>query len=156
MTVAECSLTSCAWARSWIASHTMPGQGHSQPTLDFFWSRLCAWLGVNCYQHFWQNDRDLFHATAVTQGWNRRWRRVSTQNKLQKRTFSGHFCAYTHNVQMLMRQILTSTCKHRLPSRVDFQLQRFYTHACWRFYTHAGFPHVLCVSSMCKNDWMLR
>ena len=31
MTVAECSLTSCVWARFWISSHTMPGQQHSQP-----------------------------------------------------------------------------------------------------------------------------
>ena len=31
-TVAECSLTSCVWARFRIGSHTMPGQRHSQPT----------------------------------------------------------------------------------------------------------------------------
>ena len=27
-------------------------------------------LAVTCHLHFWQNDRDLFHATAVTRGWN--------------------------------------------------------------------------------------
>ena len=32
MTVAECSLASCVWARFWIGSHTMPGQQHSQLT----------------------------------------------------------------------------------------------------------------------------
>ena len=31
-TVTECSLTSCAWARFLIGSHTMPGQRRSQPT----------------------------------------------------------------------------------------------------------------------------
>ena len=27
-------------------------------------------LAVTCRLHFWQNDRDLLHATAVTRGWN--------------------------------------------------------------------------------------
>jgi len=27
-------------------------------------------LAVTCHLHFWQNDRDLLRATAVTQGWN--------------------------------------------------------------------------------------
>ena len=31
-TAAECSLTSCVWARFRIGSHTTPGQKHSQPT----------------------------------------------------------------------------------------------------------------------------
>ena len=30
---------------------------------------LC--LAVTCHIHFWQNDWDLLHATAVTEGWNR-------------------------------------------------------------------------------------
>ena len=36
-------------------------------------------LAVTCHLHLWQNDRDLLHATAVTQGWNR------YQNKSQHR-----------------------------------------------------------------------
>ena len=31
--------------------------------------RVHACLVVTCHLHFWQNDRDLLHATAVTQGW---------------------------------------------------------------------------------------
>ena len=27
-------------------------------------------LVVTCHLHFWQNDRDLLRATAVTRGWN--------------------------------------------------------------------------------------
>ena len=27
-------------------------------------------LAVTCHLHFWQNDRDILRATAVTQGWN--------------------------------------------------------------------------------------
>ena len=29
-----------------------------------------ACLAVTCHLHFWQNDRDLLCATAVTRGWN--------------------------------------------------------------------------------------
>ena len=37
---------------------------------DFVGSKVYACLGVVCHLHFWQNDRGLLHATAVTQGWN--------------------------------------------------------------------------------------
>ena len=33
--------------------------------------KLYACLAVTCHLHFWQNDRDLLRATAVTRGWNR-------------------------------------------------------------------------------------
>ena len=29
-----------------------------------------ACLAVTCHRHFWQIDRDLLRATAVTRGWN--------------------------------------------------------------------------------------
>ena len=32
--------------------------------------KVYACLAVTCHLHFWQNDRDLLHATAATQGWN--------------------------------------------------------------------------------------
>ena len=32
--------------------------------------KVHAYLAVTCHQHFWQNDRDLLRATAVTRGWN--------------------------------------------------------------------------------------
>ena len=32
--------------------------------------KVYARLAVTCHLHFWQNDRDLLRATAVTQGWN--------------------------------------------------------------------------------------
>ena len=31
---------------------------------------MYACLAVTCHLHFWQNDRDLLRATAVTRGWN--------------------------------------------------------------------------------------
>ena len=32
--------------------------------------KVYAGLAVTCHLHFWQNDRDLLRATAVTRGWN--------------------------------------------------------------------------------------
>ena len=32
--------------------------------------KVYACLAVTCHLHFWQNDRDLLRATAVTWGWN--------------------------------------------------------------------------------------
>ena len=40
-----------------------------------------ACLAVTCHLHFWQNDRDLLCATAVTRGWNR-YRNKSQHRKL--------------------------------------------------------------------------
>ena len=31
---------------------------------------MCGGLAVSCHLHFWQNDRDLLRATAVTRGSN--------------------------------------------------------------------------------------
>ena len=38
-------------------------------------------LAVTCHLHFWQNDRDLLRATAVTRGWNG-YRKKSQHRKL--------------------------------------------------------------------------
>ena len=35
--------------------------------------KVHACLAVTCHLHFWQNDRDLLRATAVTRGWNGYW-----------------------------------------------------------------------------------
>ena len=40
-----------------------------------------ACLAVTCHLHFWQNDRDLFHATAVARGWNG-YRNMNQHKKL--------------------------------------------------------------------------
>ena len=39
-----------------------------------------ACLAVTCHLHFWQNDRDLSRATAVTRGWNDTEIKVSTES----------------------------------------------------------------------------
>ena len=43
--------------------------------------KMYACLPVTCHLHFWQNDRDLLGATAVTRGWNR-YRNKSQHRKL--------------------------------------------------------------------------
>ena len=64
-TVAECSLTSCVWARSpdRLPHYALTAQSaHS----DFVGSRVYTCLSVTCHLHFWQNGRGLLCATAVT------------------------------------------------------------------------------------------
>ena len=43
--------------------------------------RVYVCLAVTCHLHFWQNERDLLHATAVTRGWNG-YRNKSQHRKL--------------------------------------------------------------------------
>ena len=43
--------------------------------------KVYAYLAVTCHLHFWQNDRDLLRATAVTRGWNG-YRNKSQHRKL--------------------------------------------------------------------------
>ena len=49
--------------------------------------KVNACLAVTCRLHFWQNDRDLLHATAVTRGWNgyrnkSQHRKLTLENKI--------------------------------------------------------------------------
>ena len=55
--------------------------------------RVHACLAVNCHLHFWQNDRDLLPATAVTQGWSE-YRNKSQHRKvtLDLKKFSRRSC----------------------------------------------------------------
>ena len=50
---------------------------------DFLGSRVYAFLGVTSHLHFWQNDRDLLHAMAVTTG------RMDTKLELAQKVNSG-------------------------------------------------------------------
>ena len=43
--------------------------------------RVYVCLVVTCHMHFWENDMDLLHATAVTRGWNKH-RNESQHRKL--------------------------------------------------------------------------
>ena len=47
-------------------------------------------LAVACHLHFWQNDRDLLRATAVTRGWN------GYRNKSQHRKLVYYLHACLH------------------------------------------------------------
>ena len=52
--------------------------------------RVHVCLAVTRHLHFWQNDRDLLHSTAVTQGWTDTEIRVSTESRPRRRKFSRH------------------------------------------------------------------
>ena len=54
--------------------------------------KVYACLAVTCHLYFWQNDRGLLRATAVTRGWKGYEIRVSTESWPRRRQFSYHFC----------------------------------------------------------------
>ena len=54
--------------------------------------KVYACLAVTCHLHFWQNDRDLLRATAVTRGGTDPEIRVSTENRPWRRKFSRRSC----------------------------------------------------------------
>ena len=54
--------------------------------------RVHVCLAVACHLHFWQNDWDLLHATAVTWGEMDTEIRVSTESWPWRRKFSCHSC----------------------------------------------------------------
>ena len=60
----------------------MPAQRHSQPTSTSLGQGCIRCLGVTCHLHFWQNDRGLLRAIAITRGWNGHRMRVSQHTKL--------------------------------------------------------------------------
>ena len=58
---------------TWNCCHLSTSSAYSHVPCHFIQShirKVCACLAVTCHLHFWQNDRDLLRATAVTQGWN--------------------------------------------------------------------------------------
>ena len=63
---------------------------------DFVGFSVCACFGVTCHPYFWQNDRGLLHATAVTWGWSGHWSghrlRLRTESWPWRRKFSHRVC----------------------------------------------------------------
>ena len=53
--------------------------------------KVYACLAVTCHLHFWQNDRDLLRATAVTRGW-KGYQNKSTESRPRRRKFSCCSC----------------------------------------------------------------
>ena len=68
----QCSLVVTGWCPIYNCCHL--GATCTSLQCHFIQShirRMHACLAVTCHLHFWQNDRDLLHAAAVTWGWNR-------------------------------------------------------------------------------------
>ena len=68
--------------------------------------RMYVCSAVTCHMHFWQNDRNLLHATAVTWGWN------GYQNKSQHRKLT------------LKKKILPPRLPRLEPGTFQSQVQR--------------------------------
>ena len=55
--------------------------------------KVYACLAVTCHLHFWQNDRDLLRATAVTRGGGTDTEiRVNTESRPRRRKFFRRSC----------------------------------------------------------------
>ena len=63
---------------------------------DFNRSKEYACLGVTCHLHFWQNDRGLLCAIAVTQGWNgHQTKSQHTKLTLEEKVLPPHLPGFT-------------------------------------------------------------
>ena len=73
-----CSCSTVWFLHGWCHSKLLPSKRnlctpYNHAPCHFMQShvrKVYACLAVTCHLHFWQNDQDLLHATAVTRGWN--------------------------------------------------------------------------------------
>ena len=54
--------------------------------------KMNACLVVTCHPHFWQNDRDLLRATAVTRGWDVHRNKSQHRKLTLEKKFSRRSC----------------------------------------------------------------
>ena len=54
--------------------------------------KVYACLAVTCHLHFWQNERDLLRATAVTRGGTDTEIKVNTESRPRRRNFFRRSC----------------------------------------------------------------
>ena len=111
----SCVLTALAWLvphETAAVSVQVLCTPYNHAPCHFMQSHICkvyACLSVTCHLHFWQNDRDLLHATAVTRGWNGYWnknqyRKLTLEKKilspllpgLEPRTFQSQVWHSNH------------------------------------------------------------
>ena len=90
---------------------------HSKP------HRVYVCLAVTCHLHFWQNDRDLLRAIAVTQGWN------GYRNKSQHMRCLLTFLLRSSSLRSSSRLRCSSCCLRRSSSCC---LRRSSSSSCWR------------------------
>ena len=79
-----CTYSAGMAGATWNCSHLGASPVYTIQPCHFMQShirKVYACLAVTCHLHFWQNDRDLLHATVVTRGWNG-YRNYSQHRKL--------------------------------------------------------------------------
>ena len=77
--------------------------------LRLFRSRVYARFSVTCHLQVLHDERGLFRATAVTQGWNGHRIRVSTESWLWKRKFSRRSCRRSNRQPSDHESVVLST-----------------------------------------------
>ena len=70
--------------------------------------KVHAYLAVTCHLHFWQNDRDLLHAIAVTRWWSgyrnkRQYRKFTLEMKILPRPFNHESGVLTTELSLTTR-----------------------------------------------------
>ena len=88
--------------------------------------KVYACLAVTCHLHFWQNDRDLLRATAVTRGWNgyrnkSQHRKSTLEKKISRRSSKDS------NPRPFNHESGALTTELSLPPQAEgFQISYFY------------------------------
>ena len=70
-----CYMAGAKWSCCRLGARSLYTTGYPHAPVYSVTSCKATFLGcmcsaVTCHLHFWQNDREYFHSTAVTQGWN--------------------------------------------------------------------------------------
>ena len=98
--------------------------------------KVHACLALTCHLHFWQNDQDLLHATAVTQGWNRYWnksqhRKLSLDKKILLLLLQGFEpMSFQSQVWCSNHWAIPTQCKMQLPGGNSISIWKETTHFC--------------------------
>ena len=99
-------------------AYTVALSAHS----DFTGWRMHVCLGITCHLHFWQNDRCLLPATAVTQGlegwgWGVGWVGADTEQESARKVNSGEKSyPASYHTHLLNKENLLCACNNHLPN----------------------------------------
>ena len=139
----------------------------------FMQSHICkvyACLAVTCHLHFWQNDRDLLRATAVTRGWNgyrnkSQYRKSTLEKKIlpplqqgfEPATFQSQVRHSNHWAVPALQVRVVLSCKHLTRSSPTH-----YGLTCWlkrikihKLESHRGTPLELDTVTWHSTVWAM-
>ena len=91
-------------------------------------SMVYACLAVTYHLHFWQNDRDILRATAVTRGWNGYRNKSQHRNRPWRRKLSGASCRDSNPRPFNYESGAVTTELSRSPNTLDIFFQTLSIH----------------------------